>query len=160
MRQTKPLFNCVGVVHSFRHAYTYYTRTYNVMALFPASKLYACFVLIPRRVQVCTKRDVVYIYTYSAKRLTQFRDVSPSRSGFSASTLCAIPLTMLLKALLNKLSSANCAFERFQVKILHENINFISPFSEAARKFHFESIDYPQTFRALVCSLHGFKESL
>ena len=158
----KPLFNCVGVVHSFRHVY--------ILIILVRIMLWLCFLRanfmlvscwFPAECRYAQRETSSTFNTYSAKRLTQFRDVSPSKSGVSASTLCAIPLTMLLKALLNKLSSANCAFERFQVKILHENINFISPFSEAAaRKFHFESIDYPQTCRALVCSLHGFKESL
>lgn len=91
----KPLFNCVGVVHSFRHAYAYYTCTYNVMALFPGAlldcELYACFVLIPRRVQVHNESERLYIhYIYckavrSSKQLTQFH-VSPNRT---ASSHCA-----------------------------------------------------------------------
>jgi hypothetical protein len=129
----KPLFNCVGVVHSFGHVYILiiHTRIRIMLWLCFLSELYACFVLIPHRVQVHKERRHIHLYAYceaarSSKQLTKFCDVSPTEASELLRThIVRFPLTMLLKALLNKFSSSHCAFERFHVKTSHVNINYI-----------------------------------
>jgi hypothetical protein len=132
MRQTKATLQlCWGRALIWACVHTYYTRIRIMLWLCFLSELYACFVLIPHRVQVHKEKRHIHLYMYceaarSSKQLTKFCDVSPTEASELLRThIVRFPLTMLLKALLNKFSSSHSAFERFHVKTSHVNINCI-----------------------------------